>query len=57
MFSGSIPALVTPFRDGAFDEPTFRRLIDWQIENGSAGLVPCGTTGKIPPSPTPSITA
>jgi len=46
MFSGSIPALVTPFRDGAFDEPTFRRLVDWQIENGSAALLPCGTTGE-----------
>ena len=46
MFSGSIPALVTPFRDGAFDEATFRRLVDWQIENGSAALVPCGTTGE-----------
>jgi 4-hydroxy-tetrahydrodipicolinate synthase len=48
MFSGSIPALITPFRDGAFDETAFRRLIDWQIENGSAGLVPCGTTGEAP---------
>jgi 4-hydroxy-tetrahydrodipicolinate synthase len=46
MFSGSIPALVTPFRDGAFDEPAFRRLVDWQIDNGSAALVPCGTTGE-----------
>ncbi|NLR71353.1 4-hydroxy-tetrahydrodipicolinate synthase [Novosphingobium sp. ERN07] len=46
MFSGSIPALVTPFRDGAFDEKTFRRLVDWQIENGSSALVPCGTTGE-----------
>ncbi|NBC35309.1 4-hydroxy-tetrahydrodipicolinate synthase [Novosphingobium sp. FSY-8] len=46
MFSGSIPALVTPFRDGAFDEPTFRRMVDWQIENGSSALVPCGTTGE-----------
>ena len=46
MFSGSIPALVTPFRDGAFDEPAFRRLVEWQIENGSSGLVPCGTTGE-----------
>jgi 4-hydroxy-tetrahydrodipicolinate synthase len=46
MFSGSIPALVTPFRDGAFDEPAFRRLVDWQIENGSSALVPCGTTGE-----------
>jgi 4-hydroxy-tetrahydrodipicolinate synthase len=46
MFSGSIPALVTPFRGGAFDEAAFRRLVDWQIENGSAALVPCGTTGE-----------
>lgn len=46
MFSGSIPALVTPFRDGAFDEKAFRRLVDWQIENGSSALVPCGTTGE-----------
>lgn len=48
MFSGSIPALVTPFRDGAIDESAFRRLIDWQINEGSAGLVPCGTTGEAP---------
>lgn len=46
MFSGSIPALVTPFRDGAFDETAFRRLVDWQIEQGSSALVPCGTTGE-----------
>ncbi|MDE2560908.1 MAG: 4-hydroxy-tetrahydrodipicolinate synthase [Sphingomonadales bacterium] len=46
MFSGSIPALVTPFRDGVFDEKAFRRLVDWQIENGSSALVPCGTTGE-----------
>lgn len=46
MFSGSIPALVTPFRDGTFDEPAFRRLVDWQIEQGSSALVPCGTTGE-----------
>ena len=46
MFSGSIPALVTPFKDGLFDEQTYRRLIDWQIEQGSKGLVPCGTTGE-----------
>lgn len=48
MFSGSIPALVTPFRDGAVDEAAFRRLVDWQIEQGSAALVPCGTTGEAP---------
>jgi 4-hydroxy-tetrahydrodipicolinate synthase len=46
MFSGSIPALVTPFRDGAFDAPAYRRLIDWQVAEGSAALVPCGTTGE-----------
>src|SRR5690554_1733745 len=48
MFSGSIPALITPFRDGAFDEQAFRRLVDWQIANGSSALVPCGTTGESP---------
>jgi 4-hydroxy-tetrahydrodipicolinate synthase len=47
MFSGSIPALVTPFDDhGAFDEAAYRALIDWQIDKGSAALVPCGTTGE-----------
>ena len=48
MFSGSIPALVTPFKDGAVDEAAFRRLIDWQIDQGSSALVPCGTTGEAP---------
>ncbi len=46
MFRGSIPALVTPFRDGAFDERAFRQLVDWQIEQGSSALVACGTTGE-----------
>jgi 4-hydroxy-tetrahydrodipicolinate synthase len=46
MFSGSIPALVTPFRDGNVDEAAFHRLVDWQIEAGSSALVPCGTTGE-----------
>ncbi len=46
MFSGSIPALVTPFRDGAFDAESYRDLVEWQIAEGSAGLVPCGTTGE-----------
>jgi 4-hydroxy-tetrahydrodipicolinate synthase len=46
MFSGSIPALVTPFRGGSFDGEAFRRLIDWQIAEGSSALVPCGTTGE-----------
>jgi len=46
MFSGSIPALVTPFRDGSLDEAAFRKLVDWQIDSGSSALVPCGTTGE-----------
>jgi 4-hydroxy-tetrahydrodipicolinate synthase len=46
MFSGSIPALVTPFRDGPLDEEAFRVFVDWQIAEGSAALVPCGTTGE-----------
>ncbi len=46
MFSGSIPALVTPFADGLFDETSYRDLIEWQISEGSAALVPCGTTGE-----------
>ena len=46
MFSGSIPALVTPFRDGLIDESAFRRLVDWQIAQGASALVPCGTTGE-----------
>lgn len=48
MFKGSIPALVTPFRDGQVDENAFAELVTWQIESGSAGLVPCGTTGESP---------
>lgn len=48
MFSGSIPALVTPFCDGAFSEKHFRALVDWQIDQGSSALVPCGTTGESP---------
>ncbi len=47
MFSGSIPALVTPFSpDGTFDEAAYRDLIEWQLAEGSSGLVPCGTTGE-----------
>jgi 4-hydroxy-tetrahydrodipicolinate synthase len=48
MFSGSIPALVTPFCDGAFAEDKFRALVEWQIAEGSSALVPCGTTGEAP---------
>ena len=47
MFSGSIPALVTPFDDdGTFAEQAFRDLVEWQIAEGSSGLVACGTTGE-----------
>ena len=46
MFRGSIPALVTPFRDEAFDEAAFRDFVEWQIAEGSHALVPCGTTGE-----------
>lgn len=46
MFSGSIPALVTPFRDGSVDYAALRTLVAWQIEQGSSALVPCGTTGE-----------
>lgn len=46
MFRGSIPALATAFRDEAFDEGAYRAFIDWQISEGSHGLVPCGTTGE-----------
>ncbi|MEO5494303.1 MAG: 4-hydroxy-tetrahydrodipicolinate synthase [Sphingomonas sp.] len=47
MFSGSVPALVTPFAaNGAFAEDAFRALVEWQIAEGSAGLVPVGTTGE-----------
>ena len=48
MFSGSIPALVTPFRDGALDEAAFCRLVEALIAEGSSALVPCGTTGESP---------
>ena len=46
MFRGSIPALVTAFRDEAFDEDAYREFVEWQINEGSHGLVPCGTTGE-----------
>jgi 4-hydroxy-tetrahydrodipicolinate synthase len=46
MFFGSIPALVTPFSGDCVDEDSLRELIEWQIDEGSNGLVPCGTTGE-----------
>ncbi|WP_041801790.1 4-hydroxy-tetrahydrodipicolinate synthase [Rhodopseudomonas palustris] len=47
-FRGSFTALVTPFKNGSLDEEAFRKLVDWQISEGTAGLVPVGTTGESP---------
>ena len=46
MFQGSFVALITPFKDGKVDEDAFRAFVDWQVEEGTDGLVPCGTTGE-----------
>lgn len=46
MFKGAIVAIVTPFKDGEVDEEALRKLIEFQIENGTDGIVPCGTTGE-----------
>ncbi|HUN59791.1 MAG TPA: 4-hydroxy-tetrahydrodipicolinate synthase [Candidatus Binataceae bacterium] len=46
MFSGALSALITPFRDGKVDEKAFRDLIEWQIQEGVDGIVPCGSTGE-----------
>lgn len=48
MFKGSIPALVTPFKNGAVDFDALKKLVDWHIAEGSSGLVPVGTTGESP---------
>ncbi|MEE8279471.1 MAG: dihydrodipicolinate synthase family protein, partial [Alphaproteobacteria bacterium] len=48
MFKGSFTALITPFRDGKVDEKAYRSLIEWQVREGTHGLVPCGTTGESP---------
>src|SRR6476661_3872303 len=47
-FTGSMPALVTPFKGGRIDEESLRALVEWQIAEGSSGLVPVGTTGESP---------
>ena len=46
MFKGAIVAIVTPFKNGRVDEETYRKLIEFQIANGTDGIVPCGTTGE-----------
>lgn len=48
MFKGAICAIVTPFKNGQVDEEKLRDLIEFQIENGTDGIVPCGTTGESP---------
>ncbi len=48
MFKGSVTALITPFKDGQVDWQAFDHLVEWQIENGTHALVPCGTTGESP---------
>jgi 4-hydroxy-tetrahydrodipicolinate synthase len=47
-FRGSFTALVTPFRNGSIDEAAFRGIVNWQIAEGTSGLVPVGTTGESP---------
>jgi len=46
MFKGSIVAIITPFKEGTVDEEAYRSLIEFQIENGTNAIVPCGTTGE-----------
>lgn len=48
MLKGSLVALITPFRDGVVDEKAFQSFVDWQISQGTHGVVPCGTTGESP---------
>ena len=48
LFQGSITALITPFKDGQIDAKAFQKLVEWQIDQGTHGLVPCGTTGESP---------
>ena len=48
MFKGSIPALITPFKNNLVDYEAFSKIINWSIKNGSHGFVPCGTTGESP---------
>ena len=48
MYKGSFVALITPFQDGTVDEKAFQSFVDWQLKQGTDGLIPCGTTGESP---------
>ena len=48
IFKGSIPALITPFANGSVDEQSLQDFVNWQVEQGSHGVVSCGTTGESP---------
>ncbi|MDA0786817.1 MAG: 4-hydroxy-tetrahydrodipicolinate synthase [Proteobacteria bacterium] len=48
MFKGSLTALITPFRDGKVDEKAYQGLVEWQIDEGTDGVIPVGTTGESP---------
>jgi 4-hydroxy-tetrahydrodipicolinate synthase len=48
MFKGSLVALITPFANGKVDDKAFQKFVQWQIDNGTHGLIPCGTTGESP---------
>jgi 4-hydroxy-tetrahydrodipicolinate synthase len=48
MLKGSLVALITPFREGKVDEKAFQSFVEWQIEQGTEGVIPCGTTGESP---------
>jgi 4-hydroxy-tetrahydrodipicolinate synthase len=48
IFRGSFTALITPLRNGSLDESAFRQIVDWQVAEGTDGLVPAGTTGESP---------
>lgn len=47
MFKGSMTALVTPFKGSKIDEDSFSRFVEWQLEQGTEGLIPCGSTGEL----------
>ena len=48
MLKGSLVALITPFKGDAVDEKAFQKFVDWQIKQGTHGLIPVGTTGESP---------